>query len=75
MRIAVIGICGAGKSTLVQGLRMLGFDAKQVNQEHSEVKLLWERFYQPDVLIWLDAGDAEIARRLGTNLEPWLIAR
>ncbi len=63
MIIKVVGICGSGKSTLVQKLRQLGYDARQISQEHSGVPDLWRRRHPPDVLIFLDASNAEARRR------------
>lgn len=62
-RIAVVGPCAAGKSTLVQRLRALGYDAHEPAQEHSGVPDMWQRITKPDVLIYLDAGLSTIARR------------
>jgi hypothetical protein len=52
-RVAVVGPCAAGKSTLVAALRELGYDALAVGQEHSGVPFLW-RLEEPDLLIFLD---------------------
>ena len=52
--IAVVGVCAAGKSTLVQALRAEGFNARQVLQEHSYVPNMWQRITNPDLLIYLD---------------------
>lgn len=54
MKIAVVGICASGKSTLVEGLRAEGYDAYNMAQEHSCVPGLWAK-RGPDVLIMLDA--------------------
>ena len=78
--IAVVGPCASGKSLLVQALRTRGYNAREVVQEHSYVPTMWQRFTQPDLLIYLDvswevarwrrptdAGEdwwAELARRL-----------
>ncbi|MHB8171568.1 MAG: nucleoside/nucleotide kinase family protein [Thermincolia bacterium] len=53
-RIVVAGVCGAGKSTLVQGLKKMGYDAHTVAQEHSYVPKMWQ-MSNPDLLIYLDA--------------------
>lgn len=55
-RIAVVGVCAAGKTTLAQGLARLGWKAVAVPQEHSFVKRLWARLH-PDtnILVMLDA--------------------
>ncbi len=55
-KIAIVGPCGAGKSTLVEGLRSLGIDAKEIAQEHSYVPSMWQKITQPDILIFLDSS-------------------
>lgn len=62
-RIAVVGPCAAGKSTLVAGLKARGFAARSVSQEHSYVPDMWRRISRTDILIYLDASLATIARR------------
>lgn len=60
----VVGVSASGKSTLVQGLRQAGYDARPVSQEHSHLPDLWQRFAQPRYLIVLDADlAAQQARR------------
>jgi thymidylate kinase len=56
MLVAVVGPCGSGKSTLVEGLRAHGFSAREVAQEHSFVPAMWQRFTQPDLLVYLDVS-------------------
>ena len=63
-RIAVIGHCAAGKSTLVNGLRDAGIDAHASAQEHSVVPHLW-RHLQPDLLIFLDVDLETVQQRRG----------
>jgi nicotinamide riboside kinase len=64
LRVAVVGPCASGKSTLVAALREAGYDARQPAQEHSYVKDMWERLVDPDVLIYLDISyEALLARR------------
>lgn len=66
LRVAVVGACAAGKSTLVSALREAGFDAHHVAQEHSYVPEMWKRIGRPDVLIYLDVDHESIrARRPG----------
>jgi thymidylate kinase len=63
MRVVLVGICGSGKSTLAQGLRQMGYEAKECGQEHSEVPYMWQVISRPDVLICLDASEEETYRR------------
>ena len=42
-RIVVVGPCASGKSTLVQRLRDIGYDAVGCAQEHSDIPTLWRR--------------------------------
>lgn len=55
MKIAVVGVCAAGKTTLSKGLQALGYDAFTVPQEHSGVKTFWRK-KNPDILIMLEAS-------------------
>ena len=64
LRIAVVGPCTSGKSTLVHALRDAGYEARMPAQEHSYVPYMWQRITQPDLLIFLDVDyDHAIARR------------
>lgn len=65
MFVKVVGICGSGKSTLVMRLRPLGYDARQVSQEHSGVPDLWRRRRPPDALVFLDASNDVARERYG----------
>ncbi|HEY8292700.1 MAG TPA: hypothetical protein VIG44_09440 [Thermomicrobiales bacterium] len=67
LRIAVVGHCASGKSTLVGALRRDGYDAHAVAQEHSGITWLW-RHSEPDVLIYLDVPLAAVRARRG---EEW----
>ena len=64
-RVAVVGPCAAGKSTLVAALRGRGYDAHAVGQEHSGVPYLW-LLGEPDVLIFLDVDLPTTSRRRET---------
>ncbi|RIK47292.1 MAG: hypothetical protein DCC58_00300 [Chloroflexi bacterium] len=55
LRVAIVGGCAAGKSTLARALRARGIDAWPVAQEHSIIADLW-RHQSPDVLVLLDAS-------------------
>lgn len=54
LRIAVVGPCSSGKSTLTQSLKATGYEARHPAQEHSYVPNMWQRLTQPDLLIFLD---------------------
>ena len=54
--IGIIGPCGAGKTTLVEGLIRHGWLARAIAQEHSFVKDMWKRLTNPDILIFLQAS-------------------
>ena len=69
MRIAIVGPCAAGKSTLARNLQARGYDAEDCVQEHSGVQVMWQRIAKPDVLIYLDASLSTIHRRLHVNWE------
>lgn len=72
LRVVVVGPCAAGKSTLAEGLRRLGFAAMPVGQEHSDIASLW-RHTEPDVVVALDADLETIRRRRGEAAWPeWL---
>lgn len=66
-KIAVVGPCGAGKSTLVDHLRPQGYDIRAVAQEHSYVPDMWQRISQTDILIYLDARLKTIINRGRTS--------
>jgi len=71
LRIAVVGACASGKSTLVDALREAGYQARHVAQEHSYVPHMWQRIARPDILVYLDVNyDVIIARRPSFNFNP-----
>jgi len=65
--VVVVGVCGAGKSTLVRGLRVLGYPARVCAQEHSQVPTLWRRRGRPRVVIYLEASRGTVCRRLNVR--------
>lgn len=65
--IAIVGPCGAGKSTLEAGLKGRGYRACAVVQEHSYVPNMWQQLTRPDILIFLQASRATGARRRQLN--------
>jgi hypothetical protein len=66
VRVAVVGHCASGKSTLVGALRRNGYDAHAVAQEHSGIPWLW-RHAEPDVLVYLDVPLATVRDRRGAE--------
>lgn len=66
IRVAVVGHCASGKSTLVSALRRNGYDANAVAQEHSAIARLWKHA-DPDVLIYLDVPLATVRERRGAE--------
>lgn len=56
LRVALVGPCSAGKSTLIPALRAAGYEARHPAQEHSYVQDMWQRITRPDVLIYLDVS-------------------
>ena len=71
--VKIVGVSAAGKSTLVAGLRRLGFNARPVAQEHSQVPDMWQQIRPPRLLVFLDADlPAQGARRPDVSWnEPW----
>lgn len=70
-RVAVVGACAAGKSTLVAALRQAGYEARHVAQEHSYVPAMWQRISRPAVLIYLDVDyETIMARRPTIRFRP-----
>lgn len=66
-KIGVVGPCAAGKSTLVQALRLHGFDIRHIAQEHSYVQDMWRRISNPDLLIYLDVSYPASCQRRQMN--------
>lgn len=73
VRIAVVGVCASGKSTLVNGLKQLGYEAYAVAQEHSSVPYLWNR-RQPSFVVCLDARYETVRRRRPVSFGPERLA-
>ena len=63
MKIGVVGPCGAGKSSLVAGLKAEGFLVRHIAQEHSYVPDMWKRLTNPAILIYLDVSYENTIRR------------
>lgn len=71
MRIAVVGPCSSGKSTIVGRLREHGFDAYAVSQEHSIITRLWDHQH-PDALVYLHVDYRTIQQRRGATWPRWI---
>lgn len=64
MVIGVVGPCGAGKSSLVAGMKAEGIVVRHIAQEHSYVPDMWKRLTNPDILIYLDVSYDNTIRRV-----------
>jgi deoxyadenosine/deoxycytidine kinase len=69
MKIGIVGPCAAGKTTLANNLAKLGFDARAIGQEHSQVQTMWRQMTHPDILIYLEASLQTICARLNVVWE------
>ncbi len=54
--IGIVGPCGAGKTTLANHLKSLGYQVKHIAQEHSYVPTMWQKLTNPDILIYLEVS-------------------
>lgn len=71
-RIAVVGPCASGKSTLVERLREAGYEARSIAQEHSIIADLWSRS-NPDVVVFLNVNLEDLrVRRRKPDWPEWL---
>jgi hypothetical protein len=61
-RVAIVGPCASGKSTLTAALQARGIDAHACAQEHSAVPHLWA-LSEPDILIYLSVDLPTLRRR------------
>ena len=68
--VAVVGPCASGKTSLVRELCNLGYNAREVAQEHSLVPDLWRRFTRPSVLMYLDVSPSVACQRRGMGSPP-----
>jgi len=68
--IGIVGPCSSGKSTLLAGLIKHKIHARNIAQEHSFVKDMWQRLTNPDLLIYLYVSYpiAQNRRKLNWNL-------
>lgn len=71
-KVAVVGHCASGKSSVVQHLKAQGIDAWSVAQEHSIVRDLWNH-QRPDHLVFLHVGlDQVRIRRHNPAWPEWI---
>lgn len=72
IKIAIVGPCSSGKSTLRKHLLAAGYrKVKNPTQEHSYVKDMWQKITKPDILIYLDVDyPTTLIRRPHINLGP-----
>ncbi len=56
IKVGVVGPCGAGKTTLVKNLALMGWEIRHIAQEHSYIQTMWKKITNPDILIFLDAS-------------------
>jgi deoxyadenosine/deoxycytidine kinase len=73
MRIVIVGVCAAGKTTLANNLKSIGYDAATVAQEHSYIPTLY-RNSSPDVVVFLDASFAVIKKRRSVDWDEQYLA-
>jgi nicotinamide riboside kinase len=72
-RVIVVGPDAAGKSTLVERLQALGYNARSCAQDHSYVPDMWRRVSRADYLVYLDAELETIAQRRAIDWgQEWL---
>lgn len=67
--IVITGICASGKTTLVNGLKELGYNARSVAQEHSHAPRLWS-LRNPDFLAVLDCDYETVRKRRPVSYGP-----
>lgn len=56
LKVGLVGVCGAGKTTLKNNLKPYYQNVRQIAQEHSYVPDMWLKLADPDVLIYLIAS-------------------
>jgi len=49
LRIALVGPCSSGKTTLAVFLKAQGYDVRQPAQEHTYAPQMWQRLSKPDI--------------------------
>jgi len=72
IRVAIVGTCASGKTSVSSALSDRGFVAYSVSQEHSGVPELW-RHLKPDYVIYLSNTLGTLRRRRGIDTWPaWI---
>lgn len=71
MKLALVGPCASGKTTVGRLLRRLGYTVAEPAQEHSSVPELFRRC-RPEVVVFLDASWETLHARRG---EPAALIR
>ena len=71
--IGIVGICGSGKSTLINNLLRVGIPSRHIAQEHSYVPDMWLRLTHPDFLICLDVSyeSSKTRKNLSWSIEEY----
>ena len=67
IRIAIVGPCASGKSTLKLALADCDYVIRMPVQEHSYVPSMWQQLSKPDLLIFLDVDVEQTAVRRPKN--------
>lgn len=67
--IVVVGVCASGKTTLLAGLKELGYNVRSFAQEHSVSATTWKRL-RPDFLVLLDCRYETIKSRKDISWGP-----
>ena len=71
VKIALVGGCGSGKTTIAAELKRAGHDAYIVGQEHSEVRTLWA-VRSPEAVVYLHVTLDVVRERRGEHWPGWL---
>ena len=66
-RIAIVGPCASGKSSVAKALQNVGYQVRQPAQEHSYVPDMWQKLTRPDILIFLDVNHEQVVARRPQN--------
>lgn len=64
--IVIVGPCASGKTTLARNLNTIGYNARVSGQEHSEIRMLWQRI-GADIVIALRIDLDTLRMRRGAS--------